>query len=150
MPLNQFGKPSDVIDIVKKSREKFAEELRNKENLGYAEAEEAANRIIGLTLDIGHLNVFKSKIKDPKTGEYYSESDLQKEAEEMAKAGVKFVHIADNMGELGKDSHLMIGRGNANIDKMLDILKENGFQGQAVTESFEGESEFDKVWRGII
>ncbi len=147
LPINQFGKPSEVIEIVKKSREKFAEELRNKKNLSYAEADEAANRIIGLTLDIGHLNVFKSKIKDPKTGEYYSDSDLQKEAEKMAKTGaVKFVHIADNIGEFGKDSHMMIGRGNANIDKMLDILKENGFQGQAVTESFEGESEFDKVW----
>jgi sugar phosphate isomerase/epimerase len=146
MPINQFGKPSEVIEIVKKSREKFAEELRNKKNLGYAEAEEAANRIIGLTLDIGHLNVFKSKIKDEKTGTYWRDEDLQKEAEAMVKAGVNFVHIADNIGEFGKDSHLMIGRGNANIDKMLDILKENGFQGQAVTESFEGEGEFDKVW----
>ncbi|MDD5499996.1 MAG: TIM barrel protein, partial [Candidatus Nanoarchaeia archaeon] len=140
-----FGSPKDVIDIVSKSREEFAKNLQEKEGLSWSDAESKANELIGLTIDIGHLNTFKSKI-NPETGKYWNDDDLKKEAEKMAKTGVKLVHIADNIGEFGKDSHLMLGRGNAKIDEMMDILKQNGFQGQAAIESYEGEGDFDKNW----
>ena len=145
MPMHQFGKPEEVIKIVEESRKKFAKELEDKEGLDYDQARETANKLIGSTMDIGHLNTLKAKI-NPDTNKYWTDEDLKKEAEKMAKAGIKLVHIADNIGEFGKDSHLMLGRGNAKIDEMLDILKENGFKGQAAIESYEGEGEFDKVW----
>jgi len=142
---SSFGSPKDVIAIVSESRKKFAETLVKKEGLDEEDAQNKAAEIIGITLDIGHLNTFKSKI-NPDTGKYWNDDDLKKEAEKMAKAGVKLVHIADNIGEFGNDSHLMLGRGNAKVDEMLDILKQNGFKGQAAIESYEGEGEFDKVW----
>ena len=64
---------------------------------------------------------------------------------EEAGASTKLVHIADNIGEFGQDTHLMIGRGNTNNEEYLKILKENGFKGQAQFEAFTTESEFDKL-----
>lgn len=145
LPVHQFGSPKDVITLVQESRKKFAENLEKNEGLDYDEANKKANELIGLTFDIGHLNTFKSKI-NPETNKFWNDDDLKKEAEKMAKSGLKLVHIADNIGEFGRDSHLMLGRGNAKIDEMLDILKENGFKGQAAIESYEGEGDFDKVW----
>jgi Xylose isomerase-like TIM barrel len=145
LPVHQFGSPKDVVTIVEESRKKFAEKLQQNEGLDRDAANKKSNELIGLTLDIGHLNTFKSKI-NPATNKFWTDDDLKKETKKMAKSGVKLVHIADNIGEFGRDSHLMIGRGNAKIDEMLDILKQNGFKGQAAIESYEGEGDFDKVW----
>lgn len=145
MPTHIMGSPQEIVELIDESRKKFTETLREKEGLSYDDAKKKSQELIGAVLDIGHLNMFKSKI-NPATKKYWTDDDLKKEAEKMAKTGVKLVHIADNIGEFGKDSHLMIGRGNAKINEMLDILKQNGFQGQAVTESYEKEMPSDSVW----
>ncbi len=143
-PAWQMGSnPEILLDWVKKSREKFADDLVKKENYDRSTAEDKAKELIGITLDTGHLNTLKSQI-NPKTHKAWTDKELQKAVKDMAAAGTKLVHIADNIGELGQDTHLMIGRGDVQNAEFLKILKENGFKGQAQFEAFTGENEFDK------
>ncbi|PJA22802.1 hypothetical protein COX58_01175 [archaeon CG_4_10_14_0_2_um_filter_Archaea_38_6] len=136
--------PELLISWVNKGREEFADKLVNNEGYSRKDAEMKANELIGVTLDTGHLNTLKSQI-NPKTNKKWTDNELEEQARRMAATGAKLVHIADNIGELGQDTHMIIGRGNAKNEEYLKILKEHGFKGQAQFEAFTGECEFDKL-----
>ncbi len=142
-PQWQLGSnPNLLMEWIDKGRERFAQKLIEK-GWDPQKAKKKAEEMIGITLDTGHLNTLKAQIGPD--GKPYTDKDLKEMVERMAKKGVKLVHIADNMGELGKDSHILIGRGNAKIDEYLEILKKNGFKGQAQFEAFEKEMEIEKM-----
>ncbi len=142
-PQWQLGSnPNLLIEWVDKGREKFAQKLIEK-GWNPQDAKKKAEEMIGITLDTGHLNTLKTQIGPD--GKPYTDKELKEMVERMAKKGVKLVHIADNIGELGQDSHLLIGRGNAKINDYLEILKKNGFKGQAQFEAFEKEMDVEKM-----
>ncbi|MBN1924050.1 MAG: sugar phosphate isomerase/epimerase [Nanoarchaeota archaeon] len=136
--------PTILVDWVDRARKEFSNRLVKDEGYDRSSAEDKAKELIGLTLDTGHLNTLKSQI-NPDTNKPWTDEELKKMAEKMAKTGAKLVHIADNIGELGQDTHLMIGRGNVQNAEFLKILKENGFKGQAQFEAFTQETAFDKL-----
>jgi hypothetical protein len=116
-----YGKEMD--NLITKSKEKFVEKAVEK---GYSEsvAKEQADRMIGMTFDLGHLNIAK------KGG--FKDKDLIKEAEEIAKH-VKHVHLADNFGY--SDSHLPPGMGNVPNKEILEMLEKKGFKGRKISEA---------------
>ena len=102
------------------------------EQKGYSteDAKKKANELIGFTLDTGHLNTMKQWGWDKKK--------LLEMTRKMA-PHTKHVHIADNIGKFGEDSHILIGRGDTPISEMMEILKENGFKGSPAFEAFTTE-----------
>lgn len=101
-------------DLILESKKKFVEKALEK---GYAKsvAEQQADKIIGMTLDVGHLNIAKKK--------GFKDEDLVKEVEDIAKL-VKHVHLTDNFGF--SDSHLPPGMGNVPFKKHLETLEKAG------------------------
>jgi hypothetical protein len=141
----QMGsRPDILIDWVERSRQKFADRLVEEQGYRRGDAEKKAKELIGVTLDTGHLNTLKAQI-NPKTNKPWTDEELNAEVRKLAATGTKLLHIADNIGELGQDTHLMVGRGDTQNEEWLKILKENGFKGQAQFEAFTAESEFDKL-----
>ena len=133
-PDMSLSNPQDTAEAVRIAREEFAKELHEKQRLSLKEAEKISSDLIGINLDIGHINVFKSYI-NPKTGQPYSDKDIV----EMAKSAgdyLKRYHLNDNMGN--KDSHLPLGQGNAPIKEVYDAMMEKGLDVPAIMEVFGG------------
>ncbi len=109
-----FAHGEEMDNLIVKSRKKFFEKAIEE---GYSKsvAEQQAEKMIGMTFDVGHLNIAK------KHG--FEDKDLIKEVEKIAKH-VKHVHITDNFGY--GDSHLPPGMGNVPIKDMLQELEKKG------------------------
>ncbi len=115
-------------ELILESKRKFVERVikpKDKGGLGLSEkeAQKQADRIIGMTLDVGHLNIAR---KDK-----FKEEDLRKEVEAIARH-VKHVHVTDNFGY--SDSHLPPGMGNVPIKELLQELEKQGFSGRKILE----------------
>ncbi|MDD5649564.1 MAG: TIM barrel protein [Candidatus Nanoarchaeia archaeon] len=105
----------DLKEAIELSRSKFADKLVSEQNLDPKEARNVAQKLIGATWDVGHINLLR------KSG--YSEADIIKEAESIAPF-VKHIHLTDNFGTT--DSHLPPGMGNVPIKQILDTIEEKG------------------------
>ena len=133
-PEMSLSNPKDTAAAVKIAREEFARELQEKKHLSLREAERISSNLIGINLDIGHINVFKSYL-NPQTGQPYSDKDIV----EMAKSAgdyLKRYHLNDNMGN--RDSHLPLGQGNAPIKEVYDAMMDKGLDVPAIMEVFGG------------
>lgn len=108
-----FSQGQDLADLVQKSRDKFIEKAKTK-GISESKAKKMAEKLIGVTFDVGHLNMSK------KFG--YKDEDLVKEAEAIAKY-VNKVHLTDNFGF--NDSHLPPGMGNVPIQALMEALGDN-------------------------
>jgi sugar phosphate isomerase/epimerase len=115
--MNQMGyaKPSDFKKLVEDSREKFTNMLMTEKNMKKKEAQEVADRLIGVTWDVGHLNMIK------KHG--FNDDDVIKASKEIAPY-LKHVHLTDNFGYA--DSHLAPGMGNVPLKKIMEELEKSG------------------------
>jgi len=95
------------------------------------EAEKIAAKHIKVTLDTGHLNMWRKYWQDdPKLSKEQNEDTYKKwilgQVESLAKDGmIGNVHMADNYGY--QDDHLAPGQGNAPIKEMVAILKKYGY-----------------------
>ena len=110
-PGTTFGYAEQMDKLITTSRDKFVDKLKEK-GFEQKQAEKKAQEIIGMTFDLGHLNLAK------KYG--YEDEDLRKEAEQIAKH-VKHVHVTDNFGFA--DSHLAPGMGNVPTKILLEELE---------------------------
>jgi hypothetical protein len=100
--------------LIKEGREKFANKLVDTKGMDKKSAKQVAERLIGATWDLGHINLLR------KQG--FTEKEIIKEAKKIAPV-VKHVHITDNFGF--SDSHLAPGMGNVPIKEQLkEISKE--------------------------
>jgi hypothetical protein len=109
-----FSSGDEMAKLIEASRDQFVN-LAKKKGLSEKEAEKAAKEIIGITFDVGHLNIAK------KHG--FTDKDLVNEAEKFAKY-VKHVHLTDNFGY--SDSHLPLGMGNVPVKEHLEMLEKQG------------------------
>ncbi len=113
----------DIKGIVEASRKKFVENAK-KEGMGEREAERTAEKFIGATWDVGHINMLR------KYG--YKEEDIVKETEKVAHL-VKHVHLSDNFGF--EHTELPMGMGNVPLNEMLKKLGEKGFDAKKIIEA---------------
>ena len=118
-----FSQGEDLKNLVEKSQERFVKKAVEEEKMSKSEAEKIAKKLIGVTFDIGHLNVSR--------GHGFDEKQLVKEAEAIKKH-VKHVHITDNFGY--SDTHLPIGMGNVPVQALLEALGDEGERAKKINE----------------
>jgi sugar phosphate isomerase/epimerase len=113
-----FSRAEDLKELVERSRERFVDRLIDEEGLSKREAKKIAEKQVGVTWDVGHLNLLR------KTG--FTEEDILEQTKKITedKSMVKHVHLTDNFGYA--DSHLSPGMGNVPTKKILEQLEKTG------------------------
>jgi len=109
-----FSRAEDMEKLIKKSKAQFVKKAREK-GLSKSVAKRQADKIIGMTWDVGHLNMMR------KAG--FTKKDIEEETKKIAKL-VKHVHLTDNFGF--SDSHLPPGMGNVPFKQILKQLEKAG------------------------
>ncbi len=122
--------PSEYKDIIKNSRDKMAQMLMHTKGLDKEDAEEFAKKHIRGTLDVGHLNLFRSHFerKEGETTEQFEKRFnkwILDESEKLVKEGyVDHIHLTDNFGF--DDEHLTPGQGNVPMKEFLKRMQDAG------------------------
>ncbi len=114
----------DLRNLVKASREKMADNLVKEEGMNKRQAEKTAEKFIGATWDVGHINMLR------KQG--FNEEDIIKESEKIAPY-VKHVHLSDNFGF--EHTELPMGMGNVPMKEIMEKLGQKGFEAKKVIEA---------------
>jgi len=119
---------NELLEIIEQSRRKLAKRLQKK-GYGISESNRLAKEVIGVTLDVAHLNLFR---------QFYQGSAfhgwLVSQVKNLVRAGVIYnLHLSDNHGL--DDSHLLLGEGNAPIKEVLGVLADNDYCGYVVVEA---------------
>ena len=109
-------------DLIKESRKKFVQKAVN-DGMGKGEAERQAEKLIGATWDVSHINVLR------KHG--VEEKKILEETRKIIPY-IKKVHLADNMGFA--DNHVAPGMGNVQIKENLKDIIKSGFKGKVIAE----------------
>ena len=122
-PGTAFSTGKGMKQLIEESRKEFVNLAKSK-GIESRKAEEAAEKLIGATWDVGHLNLLR---KQGFTGE-----EIAKETKEVAKF-VKHVHLTDNFGY--NDSHLVPGMGNVPFKRIFEELEKAGFKGKEIVEA---------------
>ncbi len=118
-----FSTGEELKDLVEKARERFVEKAK-KEGISESQAREAATKLIGVTWDVGHINMLR------KYG--YEKEDIVKESQKVAKL-VKHVHLSDNFGL--EHTELPMGMGNVPIKEIMEKLGKEGFNAKKIIEA---------------
>ncbi len=105
-----LSRAEDLRKLVEETREKLTTKLE-KEGLSRGEAKKQAEKLIGVTWDVGHINMLR------KYG--YEDKDIVKQTKEIASL-VKHVHLSDNFGM--DHTELPMGMGNVPLKPMLEAL----------------------------
>jgi len=113
----------DIKNIVVASRKKFVDNAV-KEGMSESEAKRQAEKFIGATWDVGHINMLR--------GLGYSEKDIIAETEIVAPY-VKHVHLSDNFGY--EHTELPMGMGNVPLKEMMEKLGQKGFEAKKIIEA---------------
>lgn len=108
-----INRAEDIKDLVEATRKKFVERAMNEKGLSKSAATEQAAKLIGVTWDVGHINMIK------KFG--YDDKDLAKQTKTIAPF-IKHVHLSDNFGLA--HTELPMGMGNVPIAEHEKILRE--------------------------
>ncbi|MBI2451532.1 hypothetical protein HYV50_00470 [Candidatus Pacearchaeota archaeon] len=125
-PPNGMGlaRADDLRDVVKTAREKLTQKLIEKANLSENEAKEQAEKLIGVTWDVGHINMIR------KYG--YGEKHVVEETKKIAEF-VKHVHLSDNFGM--EHTELPMGMGNVPVKPMLEAIENYNKQVKKIVET---------------
>ncbi len=113
----------DLKNLVEASRKCFIERAK-QEGIPEKEAKENAEKLIGATWDVGHINMLR------KQG--FKEEDIIKETEKIAPL-VKHVHLSDNFGF--EHTELPMGMGNVPIKEIMEKLGKKGFEAKKIIEA---------------
>ncbi|MBU0893968.1 MAG: hypothetical protein KKF48_01710 [Nanoarchaeota archaeon] len=113
-----FSTGKELKELIEKSRKKFVEKaMKPKDQGGFglseATAREKAEKLLGVTWDVGHINMMK------KFG--YDDKEIIKETKKVAPL-VKHIHLSDNFGF--EHTELPMGMGNVPIKEMMQKLPE--------------------------
>jgi len=118
-----FSRGEELKDIVEESRKKFVERAK-KEGMSVSEAEKAAAKMLGVTWDVGHINMLR------RYG--YEKEDIVKETEQVKKL-VKHVHLSDNFGF--EHTELPMGMGNVPFKEIMEQLGKEGYEAKKIIEA---------------
>jgi len=106
-----LSRAEEIKTLIEESRKKFAKIAEKELGQSKSEAKANAEKLIGATWDVGHINMIR------KFG--YDEKDLKKQAEKIGKF-VKHVHLSDNFGM--EHTELPMGMGNVPTKIHMDII----------------------------
>lgn len=82
---------------------------------------------LGVTFDIAHLNILKSKL-----GIHHPEKQIAEEIVSFMKDCLTHVHLSDNFRT--EDSHLPPGNGKIDFEPIVRAIKKINFEGQVIIE----------------
>ncbi len=122
-PNTAFGRAESLKRLIKAARKEFINQAKKK-GIGETGAKQAAEKLIGATWDVGHINLLR------KHG--YKKAKIAEETKEIAPF-VKHVHITDNFGF--NDVHLPPGMGDVPIKDILRELEKKGYSGKQIIEA---------------
>jgi len=114
----------DLKELVEKSRRKFADMAKEKLGMSEGEAKRQAEKLIGVTWDVGHINMLR------KHG--FEEKYIVGQTEKVAPF-VKHVHLSDNFGL--EHTELPMGMGNVPTKKHLDLIGQYNKQAKKIVET---------------
>ncbi len=113
---NVLSRAETLKDVIVEGRSKLSDKLIKEKGMGKGEADRVAEKLIGATWDVGHINMLRKQ----KYWGSMSEEEFKKEVIEEAKKiapYTKHVHISDNFGFT--DAHLPPGMGTSPIKEQL-------------------------------
>jgi len=113
----------DLKNLAEKSREHFVSKLK-EEGMSGKQAKAQAEKLIGVTWDVGHINMLR------KQG--FGEEDIIKETEKIAPL-IKHVHLSDNFGF--EHTELPMGMGNVPTKEIMEKLGKKGFEAKKIVEA---------------
>src|SRR3989344_3944742 len=119
-------------NLVEMSREKFVENAK-KEGMSERDAKRAAEKLIGVTWDVGHINMIR------KFG--FSEKDVAEESKKIAPF-LKHIHLSDNFGM--EHTELPMGMGNVPFKEIMKNLGKKGFEAKKIIEAGDWWQHFGK------
>jgi len=119
-----FSTGDDLRKLVEDSRNKFVEKAVQQGILSESQARKQAEKLIGVTWDVGHINMLRKK--------GWSGEDIVKETEKVAKL-VKHIHLSDNFGL--EHTELPMGMGNVPIKEIMEKLGKEGFEAKKIIEA---------------
>ncbi len=114
----------DLKNLVEASRKEFIKKAVESGELSEEQAKKQAEKLIGATWDLGHINMLR--------GKGFKEEDIIKQTEIIAPY-VKHVHLSDNFGL--EHTELPMGMGNVPFKKMMEKLGEKGFEAKKIIEA---------------
>jgi sugar phosphate isomerase/epimerase len=124
VPVGQaISRAEDMKKLIEKSREKFVENAA-KNGISESEARRQAEKLIGATWDVGHINLLR------KGG--FGKEKIIEETKKIAPY-VKHVHLTDNFGFA--DTHLPVGMGEVPTKEMMKELEKAGYSGKQIVEA---------------
>ncbi len=121
-----LSRADELRDLVKATQEHFKRRVLedNKLKLSEKEAEEQAKKLIGVTWDVGHINMIR------KYG--YDDNDLIEETKKV-KDYVKHIHLSDNFGL--EHTELPMGMGNVPLKEHLKELGDKAAKAKQIVET---------------
>ncbi len=141
-PDMSLSKPQDVAETVARARELFVQEQK-KRGMSESSARKLSEELIGVNLDIGHLNIFKSygmkdsDIKEMLTkGKQVVDENGRRVFMPNIAELIKRYHLNDNMGDV--DAHLPLGEGTVPVKEIFETLRNAGVEAPAIMEVFGG------------
>ena len=118
-----LNRGEDLKDLVEASQKQFVDKA-TKEGMSKKEAKAQAEKLIGVTWDVGHINMLR------KYG--FEDEDIIKETEKI-KPHLKHVHLSDNFGY--EHTELPMGMGNVPLKQIMEKLGKKGFEAKKVIEA---------------
>jgi sugar phosphate isomerase/epimerase len=118
-----FSRGEELKDIVEETRKKFVEKAK-QEGMSESEARKNAEKLIGVTWDLGHINMLR------KYG--FEKEDIVNESEKVKKF-VKHIHLSDNFGF--EHTELPMGMGNVPFKEVMEKLGKEGFEAKKIVEA---------------
>jgi len=113
---NVLSRADTLKGVIIESRKKFVDKLIKEKQMSKNEAKKVAEKIIGATWDVGHINMLRKQGYEGSLSESEFKKEIAKQAKEIAPY-TKHVHISDNFGFT--DAHLAPGMGTSPIKEQL-------------------------------
>lgn len=127
-----LSRAEDLRMLVEKSRDKFVKLAQEKMNMSEHEAKQQAEKLIGVTWDVGHINMLR------KFG--YGNKELEKQTEKIAPF-IKHVHLSDNFGF--EHTELPMGMGDVPLKEHYEAMKKFGVQLDKIKQVVETGNWFE-------
>ena len=108
-----LSRAQDLRDVVEEARDRLKGRLVKEQGLSDSEAKRQAEKLIGVTWDVGHINMIR------KYG--YGTKELAKETEIVGEM-INKIHLSDNFGM--EHTELPMGMGNVPTKEMFQAMRE--------------------------
>jgi len=119
-----MGTGEDLRNIAEASRAQFVKKAVESGELSEQAAKKQAEKLIGVTLDLGHMNMLRKQGLE--------EKDIVMESAKVAPY-LKHIHLSDNFGF--EHTELPMGMGNVPTKEIMAKLGKKGFEAKKIIEA---------------